>query len=165
MEVHGGGATLCTRWGYNNRNGTAGSINGGKGGYGHSTSTVTSDYAGAGSGNPSGGKMENNYIKSHIGYADNGCGGLLIILSKSINNNGVISSEGQKGENLSMGGGSSGGGSINIFYKNDWDNNGNVNADGGKSTGTSYTGGAGGNGSISIGNISSGTYQSTYKNY
>lgn len=59
-------------------------------------------------------------------------------------------------------GGSSGGGSINIFYKNNITCTGPIEAKGGKIKGSTdeLIGGNGGNGTISIGNISSGTYQS-----
>ena len=59
-------------------------------------------------------------------------------------------------------GGSSGGGSINIFYKNNITCTGPIEAKGGKIKGSAdeLIGGNGGNGTISIGNISSGTYQS-----
>ena len=101
-------------------------------------------------------------MSSGNGYGENGTGGLLIIYGNDIQNNSNIISNGSNGQNLGPTGGSSGGGSINIFYRNSC-NSGNVNANGGESV-ANY-GGAGGEGSISIGNISTGTYESTYKNY
>lgn len=68
-----------------------------------------------------------------------------------------------------MAGGSSGGGTINIFCKNSVDKN-KILANGGASIygATNYVSnysGAGGKGAITIGDISTGTYKSSYKNY
>ena len=95
----------------------------------------------------------------------NGTGGLLVIYANNINNTGSIQANGKNG-GFSAGavsGGSSGGGSINIFYKNAINQKGTIESNGGEKVGT--TGSKGGNGSISIGNISTGSYVSTFKNY
>lgn len=60
-----------------------------------------------------------------------------------------------------------GGGSVNIFYNNQYENTGTITANGGSAIAGEggNAGGAGGRGSVSVGNISTGTYVSTYKNY
>ena len=86
-----------------------------------------------------------------------GTGGLLIIYSNFIRNNGSIQSNGKNNiSSFGPPGGSTGGGSINIFYSNSI-YQGNVTATGGKETGT-YSdfecyGGAGGNGCITFSKI------------
>lgn len=89
----------------------------------------------------------------------NGTGGLLILYGLNINNTYEILSKGTSVTQGGNRGGGSGGGSINIFYEQNYNNTGTIDTNGG-------TGGAtGGIGSISIGNISNGTYVSTYANY
>lgn len=165
-----GGAVYKNLSYYNQRNGTIGIKNGQNGGDGSTVTGVTSYLAGSGAGNPAGieksyGFGDQNDYKTVLGSAENGCGGLLIIYSNNIKNNGQITSNGSKGGEKTVGGGSSGGGSINIFYVGDYNNTGTILVDGGIAVGTSIKGGAGGNGSISVGNISTGTYENTYKNY
>ena len=104
-----------------------------------------------GAGNP-GGQKEGS----------NGTGGLLIIYANEFINNGTISCNGSNGG--PKGGGGSGGGSLNIFYKV-LTSQGTMQTNGGTAGTSGPTGGAGGTGSISMGNISTGTYVSTYKNY
>lgn len=117
---------------------TPGSENGGAGG-----TSKRNNFNLGGAGNPG------------VDKGENGTGGLLILVAKDIENNGVISAKG------SNGGGSSGGGSINIFYTGSWIMNeeAKINADGG------YGSGTGGTGAISIGKIANGIYNSTYTNY
>ena len=129
----------------NGRYGGDGSSTGGIGGYASSWEGMPS--TGGGAGNPGG-------SGSRGGYAgETGTGGLLIIYSNTIINNGTINSNGSNGGYASRDGGSSGGGSINLFYK-ETTNKGNINANGG----SIGNGGAGGAGSITIGNISTGTF-------
>lgn len=72
---------------------------------------------------------------------------------------------------MEAGGGGSGAGSINIFYNSHGELPDTIGqaagGDGGSpcSYGSSVRSSAGGNGSISVGNISTGTYVSDYKNY
>ena len=143
---------------------------GGKSPGGHATTIL-----GGGAGIPGGKGYDYYKVTDGAANGDNGTGGLLIIYGKNIVNSssGRITAKGLQGGTQgnstasSMGGGSSGGGSINIFYRESFNNVNNeyINADGGSAIGTMLTGGAGGTGSISIGNISTGTYVSTYKNY
>jgi len=143
-----------------------GSSTGGKGGDGigyRYSSSWASRLAGGGAGNPGGNGGQNDSGNAVDGAGENGTGGLLIIYSDNINNTGKIESNGSKGTLYTMiSGGSSGGGSINIFYKNNITCTGPIEAKGGKIKGSAdeLIGGNGGNGTISIGNISSGTYQS-----
>ena len=143
-----------------------GSSTGGKGGDGigyRYSSSWASRLAGGGAGNPGGNGGQNDSGNAIDGAGENGTGGLLIIYSDNINNTGKIESNGSKGTLYTMiSGGSSGGGSINIFYKNNITCTGPIEAKGGKIKGSTdeLIGGNGGNGTISIGNISSGTYQS-----
>ena len=143
-----------------------GSSTGGKGGDGigyRYSSSWASRLAGGGAGNPGGKGGQNDSGNAVDGAGENGTGGLLIIYSDNINNTGKIESNGTKGTLYTMiSGGSSGGGSINIFYKNNITCTGPIEAKGGKIKGSTdeLIGGNGGNGTISIGNISSGTYQS-----
>ncbi|CDB31637.1 unknown [Clostridium sp. CAG:575] len=143
-----------------------GSSTGGKGGDGigyRYSSSWASRLAGGGAGNPGGNGGQNDSGNAIDGAGENGTGGLLIIYSDNINNTGKIESNGSKGTLYTMiSGGSSGGGSINIFYKNNITCTGPIEAKGGKIKGSAdeLIGGNGGNGTISIGNISSGTYQS-----
>lgn len=109
-------------------------------GYGYSNYNI---YTGGGAGNP-GGKGAYSTVVNYEGTkGGDGTGGLLIIYSTKIINNGDIVSKGSNGgiTSVSAEGGGSGGGSINIFTTL-FENNGVVNADGGLVSG--------GNGSITI---------------
>lgn len=113
-----------------------------------------------GCGNPGGkGSSRTGLNSTHDGLT--GTGGLLVIYSSRLeNSNGRIVSNGIGYKaNIYNKGGSSGGGSINIFYEKSMIN-GQIEANGGENA--MYRGG---NGSISVGNISSGYYENTYKNY
>lgn len=108
-----------------------------------------------GAGNPGGkGNTENN-------NGATGTGGLLIIYTNSLINNGTIESKGSDGGALTgVSGGASGGGSINIFYKTLFEGNKPI-ATGGlakKGGGGSNTMIAGGEGSVCIGSIATGKY-------
>ncbi len=122
-----------------------------------------------GTGNPSGNYA--TYKESVLNYNQrNGTGGLLIMYSKSLTNNGKIEANGVSSStgNRSNGygridpGGASGGGSVNIFYKENYESTGTgtITANGGAAiTGEGgNTGGAGGNGTVSIGCVGTGTY-------
>ena len=69
-----------------------------------------------------------------------GTGGLLIIYSKMILNNGDINSNGMTGGNALSSGGSSGGGSINIFYEDSYESSEDANclAKGGNANGNRW---------------------------
>ena len=161
--VGGGGCNINC---YSKIKAEDGSSTGGKGGDGigyRYSSSWASRLAGGGAGNPGGNGGQNDSGNAVDGAGENGTGGLLIIYSDNINNTGKIESNGSKGTLYTMiSGGSSGGGSINIFYKNNITCTGPIEAKGGKIKGSAdeLIGGNGGNGTISIGNISSGTYQS-----
>lgn len=141
--------------------------NGGKGGNGNGrqVSASWSWSCGGGAGNP-GGSAKNG------GQAGmNGTGGLLIIYSNNLTNNGTITSNGSKGGNgYRAGGGGSGGGSINIFYRNEYINSGSITANGGergygtRSGGETANGGTGEAGSVTIGSIIDGIFTKTYSN-
>lgn len=106
---------------------------------------------------------KNGYANASEGKGETGTGGLLVIYANDFNNVGNIYSKGSRGTYLNrVSGGSSGGGSINIFCKEKYIEGGEIQA-----TGGSYQtcGSSGGDGSISVGNISTGTYENTYKNY
>ncbi len=159
-----GGGAVCVR-----EAGTGGSAtqNGGAGGKGVSNHS-TNYGAGGGAGNPGGnGTKFSKVYDIPIWYTgENGTGGLLMIYSNSLINNGTIEANGCKGgigvsNDTQAAGGSSGAGSINVFYNETYKNNGKVEATSPAQT----NGGAGGEGSISIGNISTDDYVSTYKNY
>lgn len=145
----------------------AGSNIGGTGGNGAVSSGNQSGFGQVsvgGVGNPSGTykTYRENFLNQKV---NNGTGGLLIIYSFILNNDGKILSEGtssttgtlSNSSGLISYGGSSGGGSINLFYKMIKNkNNGIISANGGKNM--SYanwagSSGAGGNGSISSGSI------------
>lgn len=79
----------------------------------------------------------------------NGTGGLLVIYTNILNNNGKITS---KGSNSYDGGGASGGGSVNIFYSR-VEKEGVIDATGGSGTENDRIGGDGGNGCITLTNI------------
>lgn len=156
-----GGGAAEARYNYNVIAGSARLNAGG------SVTNAEYNSVGGGAGMPSGiGKSYNNIIYSEYS-GQKGTGGLLILYANNfiMNESGKINVSGKNGGVAHTGGGSSGGGSINIFYNSEYINNGNLNVAGGVRVGNSTIGGAGGAGSISIGNISTGTYQSTYKNY
>lgn len=137
--------------GKNEVNGGNGSENGGPGGNGQPG-------AGNGAGNPvgTGGDTGNK----------SGTGGLMVIYSNEFENNGSLESCGViAGIAYSFGGfgGASGGGSINVFSKSIIEI-GTTKVNGGK-TYEEYEGSWGGTGTVNIGNISSGSYVSEYKNY
>lgn len=92
--------------------GGAGQANGGAGGIGR-TSSANSHSAGGGAGNPGGAGANGNRTDGMPG--SNGTGGLLIIYSKDLVNNGVISANGMAGgSGYRAGGGGSGGGHVEI---------------------------------------------------
>ncbi|MNQ18729.1 F5/8 type C domain protein [compost metagenome] len=92
--------------------GGAGAANGGAGGIGRTISAY-SHSAGGGAGNPGGAGDNGNRSDGMPG--GNGTGGLLIIYSKDLVNNGVISANGTAGGNgYRAGGGGSGGGHVEI---------------------------------------------------
>lgn len=147
-------------------------VNGGEGGKGRCYRTKSSwgsRRAGGGTGNPGGNGafhtsgtivVEGNYA-SYKG--NNGTGGLLVIFSNTINNQGIIESKGTDSTtSVSPAGGASGGGSINIFYNLNYTNTGEILVNGG--IGKNY-GGTGGDGSITIGSIATGNFVCEYKNY
>lgn len=129
--------------------------------------------AGGGVGNPTG-KSKGYKAIANAYEIENGTGGLLVIYSDNVINNGTITARGINSKVVLIGdyskggynapGGASGGGSVNIFYKNNCVN-GTISVSGGASATGHVTSGAGGNGSISVGQIVDGTYVSTYTNY
>ena len=149
----GGGLSVNYRNGTHKAN--SASPNGGAGGNGYGlrySSSWATRYASGGAGNPGGigGSNGNGNDQSYNGQT--GTGGLLVIYSKNIINNGMINSNGSESTTGTYAtGGSSGGGSINIFYAKDI-TSGSILTNGGAaiSTNTGVTGGAGGNGTISI---------------
>lgn len=81
----------------------------------------------------------------------NGGGGLLIIYSNNIINDGTISSNGGPGTSEgTVGSGGTGGGSVNIFYKNSYSGNDAIATGGIGGTGTIKNGGNGGNGTVTL---------------
>jgi competence protein ComGC len=144
----GGGAS--TYRGTSTGTGGTGSSTGGAGGNAYSSTTTSSTYpAGGGAGNPGGlGKTDSGLNAAYNGFA--GTGGLLIIYSNDLLNQGTISSNGSIGGSGSSAGGSSGGGSINIFATSSYATTGTISAAGG----TAQTNGSnGGNGSVTAGYI------------
>lgn len=147
QEEHGGGGTRrywqsgSTNWNgyYVTHQGSAGKVNGGRGGNGQNTT-------GGGAGNPKGTN------------GNNGTGGLLTIYANNIINLNSIESNGSAGGNNTVGGGGSGGGSINIFYKGTC-SRGTITADGGTGGTGNVKGGSGGAGCVSVGRIKDGTYE------
>lgn len=127
----GGGGSARHGYGGNNYqdvsgvNGENGNLNGGAGGNGTE----------GGTGNPGG-----------TGEGLNGTGGLLILYTNVLNNNGKITS---KGSDSNGGGGASGGGSINIFYQKII-KEGEINAEGGKGKSEDKIGGNGGDGCVTL---------------
>ena len=119
-----------------------GEDNGGSGGKGI---TGGSNDSGGGAGNPGG---ANGGGRNYGKYGDNGTGGLLIIGSYILDNQGTISSEGSNGGSGDGGyAGASGGGSINLFYYG-LENAGNTSVVGGNSN--IDNGANGGNGTVSL---------------
>lgn len=144
--------------------GYSGSNTGGAGGVALGRRTSSTMYtASGGVGNPSGKDAApisgaNVTVTGNVtSNSPNGTGGLLVIFTSVLENNGIIESNGigstyPKGYNngVACSGGSSGGGSINIFSTN-CISEGTLTATGGKSTIVSgCTGGNGGNGSITL---------------
>lgn len=120
---HGGGGQAGPSGGINSSYSKNGSSNGGMGGSGHGVGSS----AGGGSGNPGG-------LGFNVGTrGQNGTGGLLVLYTKDLINNGQITSCGSNGGTAQITGGSSGGGSINIFYKQNIELNGTISVNGGKS--------------------------------
>ena len=113
----------------------------------------TSRYAGGGAGN-TGGTGRYTYsgqttgTEWEDGNAENGTGGLLMLYTNDLYNNGEISANGMNAGTGRAAGGSSGGGSINIFA-NIIKERGNVTANGGT------VGGLGGNGFVTINELGS----------
>ncbi|MDD3241384.1 MAG: type II secretion system protein [Bacilli bacterium] len=146
----GGGSSDSRK--YNAGNGAP---NGGAGGFAEAAA------GSGGAGNP-GGSAGDSW-KTCVAGA-NGTGGLLMIYSNSLINNGTLQSNGIQNVVTNKyrpdtSGGSSGGGSINIFYKNSFSNTGTISSAGGlATTGAAYNGGAGGTGSVTIGSIETGTF-------
>ncbi len=121
---HGGGGQAGPSGGINSSYSKNGSSNGGMGGSGHGVGSS----AGGGSGNPGG-------LGFNVGTrGQNGTGGLLVLYTKDLINNGQITSCGSNGGTAQITGGSSGGGSINIFYKQNIELNGTISVNGGKSS-------------------------------
>ena len=143
----------------NYRNGThkanSASPNGGAGGNGYGlrySSSWATRYASGGAGNPGGIGASNGNGNDQSYNGQTGTGGLLVIYSKNIINNGMINSNGSESTTGTYAtGGSSGGGSINIFYAKNI-TSGSILTNGGAaiSTTTGVTGGAGGNGTFNI---------------
>lgn len=137
---------------------TVGGAAGANGGARRKSDGAWSNYgAGGGAGNP-GGKAAwgggSDYWTAY-GYAgENGTGGLLIMYAGRLFNEGTISSNGSRGGNGYMVGGSSGGGSINIFAKRVMEYN-DVIADGGDSRSYGRRGFDGGNGTITVNEVDS----------
>lgn len=132
-----------------------GSSVGGPGGAAFSSRYSSWYTAGGGAGNAGG--LGKHYSTASYDYQYSGAtgtGGLLIIYSNQLVNNGSITSNGSSGGGGTAPGGGSGGGSINLFVGNSYTNNGTITANG-PATGN---GGKGGNGAITVGSISTGTY-------
>ena len=114
-----------------------------------------------GTGNPSGSYQ--TYREAAVNYVERrGTGGLLILYTNDLYNEGTISSNGisssTAGLSRSYGrvdpGGASGGGSVNIFA-HEVKNLNIITAAGGAATTQSSTGGAGGNGTVTINELGS----------
>ena len=142
----------------------AGSSVGGAGGTGVVGSGNQSGYGQisiGGTGNPSGSYQ--TYREAAVNYVERrGTGGLLILYTNDLYNEGTISSNGisssTAGLSRSYGrvdpGGASGGGSVNIFA-HEVKNLNIITAAGGAATTQSSTGGAGGNGTVTINELGS----------
>ena len=165
----GGGASSAADSGITGGNAAG---NGGAGGAAVGRRTTATMYVSSGgAGNPSGRDarpssganvtVTGNYTPS----SDSGTGGLLIIYTDKLVNNGEIVSKGSSSRppvgyntNVCAPGGSSGGGSINIFTP-DYENNGTVSAAGGTSVASVWlVGGHGGTGTVTIGSIATGKF-------
>ena len=154
----GGGGRIWntnTSNGVNNSGGTGTSYSGGAGGggiYYSWNNTPGSDNGGAG-GSGQGGLTSGgagNAGGSGEKKGSNGTGGLLILYSNELQNNGLFSAHGYNGgEATFAAGGSSGGGSINIFYNNIV-TKGSLNVSGGsvRVAGQGSWSGAGGSGTV-----------------
>ena len=145
----GGGGSTATS--------AAGSSVGGAGSKGIVRSSNSSGYQQislGGVGNPSGGYESyrasiRNYVQTH------GTGGLLILYSANLTNNGTITADGTQAGTASRAsgsgrvdpGGSSGGGSVNIFY-GIIESEGTITANGGAKRCITSCNGAGGNGTV-----------------
>jgi hypothetical protein len=84
-------------------------------------------YSAGGAGNPGQANYDNGSSSIH---GQDGTGGLLIIIAKSIINNGSIVSNGSNGGLGPYPGGGSGGGSIQLFYRDKF-KQGNISVAGG----------------------------------
>jgi len=123
--------------------------NGGAGGVGYGyrqKSSWAARGAGGGAGNYGGNGAYLGYGNRADFKGENGTGGLLIIYTDYLNNDGKISANGMKGGVYDVAGGSSGGGSINIFC-NSINSREGIEAKGGEMVGT---GGLGGDGTVTI---------------
>jgi len=128
----------------------SGSSTGGAGGAAFSSRYSSWYTSGGGAGNAGGlGKHYSTAGYDYLYSGQIGTGGLLIIYSNQMLNNGSITSNGSAGGGGTAPGGSSGGGSINIFAGNTYTNNGTITTTG-PITGN---GGKGGTGSITAGYI------------
>lgn len=179
----GGGSGGANTWngarGYSGSgsNGTSYSGGSGGGGLAFSNTSTTTRYAGNGGANGGAGgsglcnRQQTSWIPRNAGggagnnggtacssgatatQGEDGTGGLLIIFSNRLINNGRIESNGSNGGHVNgqsggCGGGGSGGGSVNIFYHSTIDGIENCFSNGGN--GGAIRGGDGGNGSITI---------------
>lgn len=149
----------------------ASAVRGGNG-YAYDDNSDSSYFAGAGAGVTGGSTSYNRISSSGTQTAGGtGVGGLLIVYSNDLKNDGEIASKGSNGAggtysfgkryNGAVGGGGSGGGSVNIFY-NKTSNVGSVVANGGaggnvqgcRNAGMGLlNGGAGGDGSVTVTNL------------
>lgn len=115
-------------------NGLSGSAWGGKGGDGRADGGSASP----GAGNPGGDVVTATHGNSS-GPAENGTGGLLILIVKGtiyVGSNGAITANGKNGRtDTNAHGGGSGGGNILALYGSTYENNGTVQAIGGNSAG------------------------------
>lgn len=173
VELGGGGQV-----GSVNNSAMSGNSNGGQGGNAiverrQSNHAILFSGGGAGNKGGVGSEITGSNLKgtSTTTYkGENGTGGLLIIYTKELQNNGKIESNGCNGGHgmeydHSTSGGSSGGGSINIFYKK-CTVKGEIEAIGGEKIqnytsydkATTYSG-KGGDGSTTIGTIINGTFE------
>lgn len=104
---------------------------------------------GGGAGNPGGAGKYNASGQTGSNtagyYGATGTGGLLIVYANTVENNGILSSNGVSGGAANSSGGSSGGGSVNIFAKT-FIKEGIMQANGGPTVTSGAYGGAGGNG-------------------
>lgn len=119
-----------------------------RGGTGIKGTDYTHGTAIGGAGNPDGGIVFGDGIKS--GTPPFGCGGRIIIFCNNFTNNGIIKANGTDGMNVTTSnnalGGASGGGAVDVFYTT-LNEQGIINVAGG--IGYNYAG-SGGNGSITL---------------